>query len=141
MMTTRATIWDVQPGYVLPELTFGPVSRSLLALYAGVSGDHDPVHIDIDFARAAGHPDVFAHGMLTFGVLSRVVTQWCGPERLRVFGARFTSITHVHDMVTCRGRVVERLEADGEPQARIEVVATVQDGRQTLVGEALVFLA
>src|SRR3546814_1755994 len=56
---------------------------SLLALYAGASGDHDPVHIDIDFARAAGLPDVFAHGMLSFGLLSRMVTQWCGVERLR----------------------------------------------------------
>lgn len=140
-MTTQAALADVQPGHVLPELTFGPVSRSLLALYAGASGDHDPVHIDIEFAKAAGHPDVFAHGMITFGVLSRVVTQWCGPERVRVFGARFTSITFVHDLVTCRGRVVECLEADGERQARVEVMATLEDGRQTLIGEALVSLA
>ncbi|MTD58954.1 MaoC/PaaZ C-terminal domain-containing protein [Amycolatopsis pithecellobii] len=131
---------QIETGTMLPEISFGPISRAMLALYAGVSGDHDPVHIDTDFAKAAGLPDVFAHGMLSFGVLSRVVTQWCGAERLRAFGARFVSITHVHDVLTCRGRVTECVDEDGERRARIEVVVTAQDGRQTLVGEATVAL-
>src|SRR3546814_3285362 len=100
-------IEHARPGSALPELSFGPISRSLLALYAGASGDHDPVHIDIDFARAAGLPDVFAHGMLSFGLLSRMVTQWCGVERLREIGARFVAITQVHDLITGCGTVIE----------------------------------
>jgi acyl dehydratase len=126
------------PGTVLPALNFGPVSRTLLALYAGVSGDHDPVHIDIDFAREAGLPDVFAHGMLSFGVLSRVVTRWSGVAGLRSFRARFVSITHVHDLITCRGTVAEYLDEAGERRARIDLVVTAQDGRPTLTGEAVV---
>ncbi len=43
-----------------------PVDRTTLALFAGASGDHNPIHIDIDFARRAGMPDVFAHGMLAW---------------------------------------------------------------------------
>ena len=35
----------------LPEITFGPYTRKLLALYGGASGDHNAVHIDTDFAR------------------------------------------------------------------------------------------
>lgn len=130
----------VKAGDELPALEFGPISRSTLALYAGASGDHNPVHIDIDFAKKAGLPDVFAHGMLSFGVLSRVVTQWSGGARLRSFGARFVSITHVHDVVSCRGTVTECFEEGGERRARIEVVAAAQDGRETLRGEAVVAL-
>jgi acyl dehydratase len=126
------------PGTVLPALNFGPISRTLLALYAGASGDHDPVHIDIDFARAAGLPDVFAHGMLSFGVLSRVVTRWSGVAGLRSFRARFVSITHVHDLITCRGTVAEYLDEAGERRVRIDLVVTAQDGRPTLTGEAVV---
>lgn len=133
-------IENVQPGSTLPELSFAPISRSLLALYAGASGDHDPVHIDIDFARAAGLPDVFAHGMLPFGLLARMVTQWCGVERLREIGTRFVAITQVHDSITCRGTVIECFEREGESLARIEVTATTQDGRQTLSGEAIIAL-
>lgn len=130
----------VRTGDMLPEVRFGPISRATLALYAGASGDHNPAHIDIDFAKKAGLPDVFAHGMLSFGVLSRVVTQWAGPERLRGFGARFVSITQVHDLIVCQGKILEIIDEEGERRARIEVSATAQDGRQTLMGEALISL-
>jgi acyl dehydratase len=83
---------------------------------------------------------VFAHGLLSFGVLSRVVSQWAGIGRLRQFGARFVSITQVHDLVTCKGTVTERFETDGEQRVRVAVVATAQDGRETLVGDAVVAL-
>lgn len=83
-------------GTVLPDIEFGPISRATLALYAGASGDHNPAHIDVDFAKQAGLPDVFAHGMLSFGALTRVVTEWAGIAALREFGARFVSITQVH---------------------------------------------
>jgi len=132
---------SAEVGATLPEVTFGPVSRATLALYAGASGDHNPAHIDLDFAKQAGLPDVFAHGMLSFGVLTRVVTQWAGIAALREFGARFVSITQVHDEVTCRATVIERYELDGEQRLRLAVVATAQDGRETLRGDAVVALA
>ncbi|GAO70694.1 MaoC family dehydratase [Comamonas sp. E6] len=55
---------EVQVGDALPALELSPISRTTLALFAGASGDHNPIHIDTDFARKAGMPDVFAHGML-----------------------------------------------------------------------------
>jgi acyl dehydratase len=127
-------------GEVLPEVQLGPISRATLALYAGASGDHNPVHIDSDFAKNAGLPDVFAHGMLSFGVLSQAVTRWAGVGRLREFGARFVSVTQVHDLITCRATILERFEADGEARLRLAVVATAQDGRETLSGDAVVAL-
>jgi acyl dehydratase len=129
---------DPEVGDRLPEVRFGPISRTTLALYAGASGDHNPAHIDLDFAREAGFPDVFAHGMLSFGVLAQVATRRFGAARLRSFGARFVSITQVHDEVVCTGQVTERFEQDGEQLLRIALMATVQDGRQTLAGEAIV---
>ena len=127
-------------GSILPEVQFGPISRATLALYAGASGDHNPAHIDSDFARKAGLPDVFAHGMLSYGVLTRVVTQWAGSAKLREFGARFVSITQVYDAITCKATIVDRFEADGETRIKLSVVATAQDGRETLNGDAIVAL-
>ena len=132
---------NCQAGDVLPELTFGPISRTTLALYAGASGDHNPVHIDIDFAKRAKLPDVFAHGMLSFGVLARVATRWAGIGRVREVGARFVSITQVGDTLSCRGTVIERLKHDGDTLARIGIVVVAGDGRETLAGEALVAIA
>ena len=130
----------VAPAPALPEISFGPISRATLALYAGASGDHNPIHIDSDYAKAAGLPDVFAQGMLSFGVLARVATEWPAQSRLVSFGARFLAITHVGDVITCAGEIVERFEADGEPRARLKLTATAQDGRETLAGEAVVAL-
>jgi acyl dehydratase len=123
---------------VIPDLVFGPVTRTVLALYAGASGDHNPIHIDSDFARDAGQPDVFAQGMLSFGVLARVVTEWAGQDRLRRFGVRFASMVHVHDTVTCHGHVVERIDHEGRLCLRVAVEAKTQNGHIALSGEAIV---
>lgn len=128
-------------GDTLPSLTFGPITRTTLALYAGASGDHNPIHIDLDFAKNAGLEDVFAHGMLSMAQLGRVATNWAGTDRLRGLSSRFTALTPVGATVTCTGRVVERFEKDGAPMLRIALTATIDDGTQTLRGEALISAA
>jgi acyl dehydratase len=130
-----------QVGDTLPPVTFGPITRTTLALYAGASGDHNPIHIDTDFAAKAGLDDVFAHGMLSMAQLGRVATDWAGIDRLRGLSSRFTAITPVGATVTCAGRIAERLEKEGEPLLRVVLTATIDDGTQTLRGEALISAA
>jgi acyl dehydratase len=131
---------NIQIGTNIPELVLPPVSRHSLALYAGASGDHNPIHIDSDFAKAAGMPDVFAHGMLSMAYLGRMLTNWQPQAKLRKFGNKFAAITHLQDAISCSGKVVELLERDGETLARCEIQAVKHSGEQTLVGEALVAL-
>src|SRR5690348_8179301 len=118
----------------VPTLETPPISRLTLALFAGASGDHNPIHVDLDFARAAGFDDVFAHGMLSMAYLGRMLTNWIPQEALREFRVRFTAITHVHDRVICTGRIVERFERDGEKLARVELQAATHPGEITLTG-------
>jgi acyl dehydratase len=139
-MTGASNLIVAKVGDVLPEIVFGPITRGMLALYAGASGDHNLIHIDIDVAKASGMPDVFAQGMLSFGVLARVASEWAGVERLRSFGARFVSMIAVHDLITCGGEIIERFEEDGEIFARVAMTARAQDGRETLAGVAIVKL-
>jgi len=73
-------------GDELPSLAKPLISRTTLALFAGASGDHNPIHIDIDFARAAGMDDVFAHGMLGMAYLGQLLTQWVPQQQLRSYG-------------------------------------------------------
>ena len=125
---------------VIPELATGPIRRLTLALFAGASGDHNPIHVDLDFAREAGMDDVFAHGMLSMAHLGRMLTNWMPQTALRHFSVRFTAITHVHDRIRCSGKVVEKFEQDGETRARIELQAENQHGEVKLTGEAVVAL-
>jgi acyl dehydratase len=131
---------SVNVGDTLPSLTLPPVSRTTLALYAGASGDHNPMHIDIDFARAAGAPDVFAHGMLSMAWLARMLTGWTPQRNLREFGVRFSAITQVGERITCTGRVTEKLERDGERLVRVDVTTTNAAGEVKLTGDALIAL-
>ena len=131
--------WDaVAIGDELPPLILPPLTRTTLALYAGGSGDHNPMHIDVDFARAAGMPDVFAHGMLSMAWLGRMLTQWVPQRDLREFSVRFTAITHVGERIVCTGRVVEKQERDGERLVRVSVSTANEAGEVKLSGEALV---
>lgn len=131
----------VKVGDTIPTFTPPPISRTTLALYAGASGDHNPMHIDSDFAKRAGESDVFAHGMLSMAYMSRALLGYVPQSHLRSWGVRFQSIVRVGEVVTCNGKVVELLDVGGERRARLELVATAGDGRVALSGEAIVALA
>jgi acyl dehydratase len=91
------TLDTLKVGHVLPELKLPPITRYQLALYCGGSGDHNPIHVDIDFAKSAGMKDVFAYGepywrcerapirLFPRTVLGCLAVQICTQQRLVLF--------------------------------------------------------
>lgn len=132
---------DVNVGDQPIRLETDPISRTTLALYAGASGDHNPMHIDIDYAKKAGESDVFAHGMLIMAYLGRGVTSWVPQSAMRSFMTRFTAITRIGEKIIVTGKVVEKLQADGESRVRLELAAANDKGEPRGAGEAVVALA
>ena len=131
--------WNtLQAGDALPALQLPPISRLALALYCGASGDHNPIHVDTDFAKSAGMPDVFAHGMLSAAWLGRLLTNWVPQSAVRSLEVRFAAITQVGETITCTGKVTEKFEDAGQRMARLLLITTNQDGVTKLTGEALV---
>jgi acyl dehydratase len=139
-MSTSPTFATVQVGDLLPALQLPPVDRATLALFGGASGDHNPIHIDTDFARRSGMPDVFAQGMLGMAWVGRMLTGWAPQSRLRRFDVRFQGITHLGNAMRCTGQVVEKLEHEGEHCVRIQLQSANQFGQSKIVGDALVAL-
>ena len=89
-MTATVSFADVEVGTELPPLRV-PIQRVNLVMYAGASGDFNPIHWNETFAKAVGLPDVIAHGMLTMATAGRVVTDWVGdPGAVLEYGVRFT---------------------------------------------------
>ncbi|HWO60501.1 MAG TPA: MaoC/PaaZ C-terminal domain-containing protein [Umezawaea sp.] len=123
-------------GTALPPLVLPPISRTTLALFAGASGDTNPIHVDLDVARSAGLDDVFAHGMLSMAYLGRLLTGWAPGGRLRSWRVRFTAITPVLSSPRCEGVVT----AVDDGVATVEVSVRLEDGTTTLRGTALVDL-
>lgn len=129
---------DIVVGFKLPELELEPVNRHMLALYCGASWDHNPIHVDSDFAKATGLEDVIAHGMLVMAYAGRFLTNWLAQSQLRNFSVRFATMTHVHEVLTCHGVVISLMDKSGEKQAKIQIKVLNQQGECKLSGEAVV---
>src|ERR1700709_2093945 len=108
---------EVEVGPELPAQTF-PVHRANLVMYAGASGDFNPIHWNERFATAVGLPDVIAHGMFTMAEAVRVVTDWVGdPGAVEEYGVRFTRPVVVPDddagaAIEVTGKVTEKLDGN-----------------------------
>ena len=137
-MISQTELAALAAGDKLPPHVQGPINRATLALFAGASNDHVPLHIDSDFAKAAGMPDVFGHGMLSMAYLAQLITHWVPQERLRSWTVRFTAITPLYATVTATGEVTEIFD-DGERRCARLAVRTVTDaGTTTIDGEAII---
>ena len=129
------------PGDEVAVLRPGTITRTTLALFAGASGDHNPIHIDLDSARASGMDDVFAHGMLSMAYLGRLLTSAVRQDQIREFSARFTAITPVLAEPVLRAAVRELTTVGGEDRAVLDITADLADGTRTLAGTAVVALS
>ena len=110
------------------------LSRTQIVMYAGASGDFNPIHHDETFAtKVAGYPSVFAHGMLTMGMTGRLLTDWLGDGVLREYGVRFVKQVWPGDSLTAKGTVTA-IGDDGTIE--IDVVTTNQKGEPVVAGSA-----
>jgi acyl dehydratase len=62
--------------------TSAPITRDRIADYGDAVGDHNPVHFDIAFAKAAGLPDTVVHGPFTATIVIDQIIAQLGPEAL-----------------------------------------------------------
>ncbi|MFC3229856.1 MaoC family dehydratase [Marinibaculum pumilum] len=131
---------QIAVGQKLVSKSFPPITRHRLALYCGASGDHNPIHVDIDFAKKAGFPDVFSHGMLVMAYLGNALTDAVAPDRIRSFSTRFQAITQLGAKLTCEGVVTELFEEGGERRARLSLTTKDEADEVKLAGEAVVAL-
>ena len=127
----------LQEGDLGPEATIGPITRTDIVRYAGAGGDFNPIHHDEEFARAAGMPSVFSHGLLSAGLLGQHLARWVGLSYVRSFGVRFTGQVWPGDMLVLAGRVARIEESGGERLAHLELTATRQTGDVAVKGKAV----
>lgn len=139
-MTATVRYDDLSVGDAIPDLVLPPISRLQLALFAGASGDHNPIHVDDEQARGGGLPGVIAHGMLNMAFLGRVVTAWVPQRAIRSLSTRFAAMAFPGDVVTCKGVVANKTEANGEKLVELTLTAENQKGDKLLVGAATVAL-
>lgn len=137
-MDQRASGSDLRVGDRRTLTVVDNLTRTQIVMYAGASGDFNPVHTDERYVtEAAGRSTVFAHGMMTMGAAGKVVTDWVGAGRLTKYGVRFVNLVCPGDTLTATA-TVDRLYFDqsGRALADLSLVATNQNGVDVVIGQA-----
>ena len=130
------TIDELRSGDVA-ELT-KTVSESDIYLYAGVTCDFNPVHINETYAEKTFFKTRIAHGMLTAGFISAILgTQLPGPGTIYLRQElNFLAPVRIGDTITARVEVIEIISEKN--RVRLKTTCTNQDGTQILDGEAVI---
>ncbi len=122
-------------GATVERVLVDDLTRTQIVMYAGASGDFHPLHHDATFATHLGYPGIFAHGMLTMGMTSRLVTDLVGDATLRTWSARFLGTVWPGDALTATATVVG-LRVEDEPLVELDVHTVNQHGAPVLRGRA-----
>ncbi len=127
----------LKPGDSHKEVVVEDLTRTQLVMYAGTSGDYNPLHTDDVYSREiAGYPGVFAHGMLSMGLTGKMLTNYVGDGRLAKFGVRFTNQVWPGDTLTAEATVVEIREEGGDHLVDLTLDTKNQDGKTVITGTA-----
>ena len=132
-------------GKTIDELNVGQtasftktISESDVYLFAGITGDFNPAHVNEVYAKNTAFKTRIAHGMLSAGLISNVLgNQLPGPGTIYMQQQlNFRAPVAIGDTVTATVEVVEILRE--KKRVRLKTVCTNQDGVVVLDGEALI---
>jgi acyl dehydratase len=135
---TAPAFEDLSVGAEAPPLVVENISRTHFVRYAGASGDFNPMHHDDTVATSIGNPSVFGHGMLTAGLMARVLKDWFGPTALRRYQVRFSKQVWPGETLSCTATVTGLRDAEESGVGLVDVECQVvnQDGEAKLTGTA-----
>ena len=132
-------------GKTIHELKIGDVAKfaktvteSDIYLYAGVTGDFNPVHINEDYAKKTFFKTRIAHGMLSAGFISTVIgNQLPGPGTIYVTqNLKFLAPVRIGDTITANVELIDIIHEKN--RVRLKTTCFNQEGKQVLSGEAVV---
>jgi len=135
----------MEKGMMIDQLEVGQIHESSVTIteemierFAQATGDHNPIHLDEDYAKGTIFKTRVAHGMLQAGILSGVIgTRFPGVGTIYLSQTlKFLKPVFIGDEITFRLMVVELLKEKN--RARLETVCINQRGETILTGEALV---
>jgi acyl dehydratase len=127
----RANDWG--PGDLVLDQTLAGASRAAIALFSEATEDPNPIHVDEDFARRCGFPQVIQQGPMTTAHFARLLARHFGPARLKLLDVTFTAPVFPEEGLRLTARVA-KVEGD----IMLELAAAKADGTTTAKGIAVI---
>ena len=139
-MTKQLCFEDIAVGSEITPLTKQPTTRQLV-MWAGASGDYNPIHYDKDFAQSRGLPGVIVQGQLVGTFLGQLVTDWMGEQgMLRNLNCSYKGMNYPGETIICKGRVSKKYVAEGRHYVECSLWAENAKGEKTVTGRAVVIM-
>jgi acyl dehydratase len=121
------------------------VTRKMIKEFAIASFDHNPLHLDdrfmgeTSFAGDKKFDDVIGHGLMTYSLMTRTMTDWLWPDNgdHRRLETRFRQPVYPGDDIEVNGRVIDKRETRKGKWVVCEITVTNQRGETVATGEAL----
>jgi 3-hydroxybutyryl-CoA dehydratase len=114
------------------------ITETDIYLYAGITGDFNPAHVNEIYAKNTFFKTRIAHGMLTAGLISAIIAnQLPGPGTIYLKqDLSFLAPVHIGDTITGRVEVMELIP--DKNRVRLKTTCSNQDGVIVISGEGLV---
>ena len=131
---------DVAEGSEITPLIKHPTTRQLV-MWAGTSGDYNPIHYDKDFAQSRGLPGVVVQGQLVGSFLGQLMTDWIGEQGvLNKLSCSYKGMNYPGEAIICRGKVNRKYVEDGEHYLECSFWAENASREKTVTGTAVVVI-
>jgi acyl dehydratase len=131
---------DVAEGGEITPLLKQP-NTTQLVMWAGASGDYNPIHYDKDYALKQGLPGVIVHGQLAGCFLGQMLTDWMGDEgRLKKLSLSYKGMNFPGEAITCRGTVTRKYIEQEQHLISLKIWAENPKQEKTLTGMAVISL-
>jgi acyl dehydratase len=139
-MAVELCFEDVEVGTEIgPLIKYPDVRRAVM--WAGVSGDYNPVHYDIESARSQGLPDIIVHGQLIGCFLGQLMTDWIGENGvLRKLSCNYRRMSFPNDHITCCGQVINKYVDGADHYVECDIWVENPQKERTVTGKAVVIL-
>jgi acyl dehydratase len=120
------------------KLDIEPVNLTQTRRYATASLDYNPLHTDVNAARAAGLPDIIVHGMMVMGQFERAIAGWRRDLRITRLNAMFLQPLPVGRPIVVNGRMVKSVRNGNDEQSILRIIVGTDLEDVVYVGEATV---
>jgi acyl dehydratase len=139
-MTDQLYFEDIEIGSEITPLVKQPTTRQLV-MWAGASGDYNPIHYDKDFAQSRGLAGVIVQGQLVGSFLGQLVTDWIGEQGvLRRLTCSYKGMNYPGEAIICKGRVSKKYIEGDEHYVECSLWAENAKAEKTVTGTAVVIM-
>ena len=116
------------------------IEQADIHAFADITGDHNPVHVDEEFAKTTRFGRTIAHGMLSASLISAVLANKLPGEGSIYLGQTLQFVAPVFpgDQITARVTVKEVRE--GKPIVKLETICINQRDEVVIRGEATILV-